>query len=641
MTGIGTLDETTIREAVEHGNIPTLLMVLVQLTGDFNWLESPWAPTRAPGLGDNDSGGLPETVQAEIREAATAAIKEWADGRPPEIEFPDEPLVLKMLSVAMGERIPEEFGHVLAADLRASLIAGEDIRLSEEKSGLSAVIIGAGVSGLLAAIRLRQIGVAVTVLEKHPSIGGVWFENRYPGCGVDTPSHFYSYSFAPYDWKYYFPPREEISEYLEHVADRFSVREVIKFESTVTLAAYDDHTSEWNVAFKDKEGADHELTADFLISAVGAFNTPQVPKISGLEDFEGPAFHAARWPSNLDLKGKRVGVLGTGASAMQIVPAIVDEVESVTIFQRSPQWAAPFEKFHVPVPDAVRILMREVPLYRAWFRLRLSWNFSDKNHPSLQKDPNWEHQDRSMNALNDAHRAYFARYIMDEVGGRPDLIEKAMPNYPPFGKRMLMDNQWFRTLTRESVELVTGTVERITRNSVIMDSGASHEVDVLILATGFNVTRFVGTVEIKGKEGQTLRDAWDDDNGRAYLGLAVPGFPNFFCLYGPNTQAGHGGSLIERIESQMRYIVNLVEQVQSNGLKSVEVRTDVFEEYNRKVDEAHDNMVWTHPGMSTYYRNDRGRVVAINPWRNVDYWKMTERADLESFEVDRSQSINA
>jgi 4-hydroxyacetophenone monooxygenase len=350
-----------------------------------------------------------------------------------------------------------------------------------------------------------------------------------------------------------------------------------------------------------------------------------------LATFVGPSFHTARWPQGLDLAGKRVAVIGTGASAMQLVPAIVDVAETVTVFQRSPQWAAPFEKFRVEVSPPLRRVLTDVPLYRAWYRLRQGWIFNDKVFDSLQKDPSWEDSARSINAVNDAHRKFFTRYIHQEIAGREDLVDKVLPTYPPFGKRMLLDNGWFRAMTRDDVVLETGRIAEVDRDRVRMESGEEHVVDVVVLATGFDAVNFLASIDVRGRSGATLAETWQDDDAKSYLGVTVPDFPNFFTLNGPNTMTGHGGSLLYLVECQLRYVLSLVRQMVEQGLGAVECRREVYDTYNEAVDEAHARMIWTHEGMSTYYRNSRGRVVVNSPWRVVDFWAMTLEADLGDF----------
>jgi 4-hydroxyacetophenone monooxygenase len=628
-------DEGKLRAAIAVANIPTLLMLLVQMTGDLRWLEDPYRPSRTKGLGDNDTGDLDAHVQLEIRTAALDAILAWGNGQTLAIPVPSPDLLVDMLSVSMGEAVPHEYADMMSHELgldsdvdRRRTLPGARVNPPQ---GFDAIIVGAGASGICASIKLKDAGIPFVVLERNDDVGGTWLENRYPGCAVDTPSHLYSFSFAKNDWSQYFAARDEIFGYFKGVAAEFGVLPHVRFRTEVVSAGWDEDQQRWHVEVVDRDGRSETLSASLLITAVGAFNKPKMPSIAGLASFAGPTPHTARWPDDLDLTGQRVGVIGNGASAMQLVPAIADIAGEVTVFQRSPQWAAPFEWFKTPVPEGIRYLFQAVPLYRAWYRVRLAWTFNDKVHSSLQKDPSWPHPDRSINEVNDGHRRYFTRHIVRELGDRQDLLDEVLPDYPPFGKRMLLDNGWFRTLTRGDVHLVTKRVNEVRANSVVTADGIEHELDVLVLATGFDVVRFLAPMQITGRSGRTLESAWDGDDARAYLGLAVPDFPNLFCLYGPNTQFGHGGSLLFMMELQMHYLMDLLQQMFEQGIGSVECRQDVYDEYNKRVDEAHGKMVWTHPGMDVYYRNSKGRVVVNNPFKVVDFWRMLRHANLSEF----------
>jgi 4-hydroxyacetophenone monooxygenase len=623
-------DRDTLVSAIELANIPTLLMILVQMTGALRWLEEPYRPTRTRGLSDNDDGGLDEAVQSTIRTAALHAIIEWQAGRPLAIPAPSPQLLTDMLSVAMGEPVPLDYADMLMHELGLDVNPRGASHVAPTHE-FDVLIVGAGASGLCAAIKLQEAGIPYTIVERNDAIGGTWLDNRYPGCGVDTPSHLYSYSFARSDWSRYFASRDELHAYFERVANDFGVRDRIHFGTEVISAVYERDAQRWSIRTRTADGGEQTRSAAVVISAVGAFNKPKTPKIPGLETFAGPVAHTARWPQGIDLAGKRVAVIGNGASAMQLVPAIAETVQSLVLFQRSPQWAAPFEKFKVPVPEALRFLFREVPLYESWYRLRLAWTFNDKIHSALQKDPAWEFPERSLNAINDGYRRFFERYIVSELGDRQDLLDAVLPSYPPFGKRMLLDNGWFRTLTRDNVTLVTESVTAIDGSSVVAADGTAYEVDLLILATGFDVVQFLAPMEVVGRSGRTLYDTWGGDDARAYLGMTMPDFPNFFCLYGPNTQFGHGGSLIFMMELQMHYLMDLFQQMFAQGIRVVECRKDVHDRYNEEVDAAHEAMVWTHPGMDTYYRNSRGRVVVNNPFRVVDFWHRLRSADLSDY----------
>jgi len=638
MDRISASDLESIRNGLEDANIPTLLMVLTQLSGDLRWIEPPYQPTRTRGLDDHDSGGLSAAVQEEIRAAAFAAISEWSRGREVGLRHPSAELVTQMMSVCMGTEVPPEFGALLHAELESALDAGEPVPtpLSEPDDigpENHAIILGAGASGLAAAISLRKLGITYSIYEKNDNVGGSWYANDYPGAGVDTPNHLYALSFAPADWKHYFATRDEIQEYLESIAETHSIYPNISLQSEIIAARFLANEQLWAVDVRDGSGKVTTHKARYFITAMGAFSRPIRPNIPGLQEFEGDVFHTAQWPKSADLRGKRVAVIGTGASSMQVVASIPDLAESVTVFQRSAQWVAPFDKFRKEVPGDVRTLIREVPLYRAWYRLRQNWTFTDNIHASLQKDPDWPHSERSLNAINDGHRRYFQRYMEKSLAGRPDLIEKSLPTYPPFGKRILLDNGWFKALVKPNVHLVTESVERITSTGIVSASGEESEFDVIVLATGFDVVRFLAPVEIVGREGAVLSEVWDGDDPRAYLGMMVPQFPNLFCLYGPNTQTA-GGSLLFVIESQIHYMTNLLVKLQKEGLVTAEPTAEVFSNYNQRVDIANENMIWTHSGMETYYRNARGRVVVVNPFRAVDFWAMTREADLSEFKCE-------
>jgi 4-hydroxyacetophenone monooxygenase len=632
----GQTETQRLAEAIEIANIPVLLMMLVQLTGNLRWLDDNYRTRRARGMNDNDTGGHPEAIVAEIRAAALEAIVAWRAGRPVAIPEPSRELRLKMLSVAMGEEILDEYDSIIAEEL--SSVQDRAAEKLPVPDGFGVVIIGAGVSGLCAAVNLQRAGVPFTILEKSGTVGGIWRDNRYPGAGVDTPNHLYSFANAPYDWSMYYALRDELHTYLEYVADKFGLRSHIRFETEVKSAIYNDATQRWAVAVRNADGSRETLDANVVISAVGIFNPIKMPNIKGLDRFRGPCFHTAEWPADLDLKGKRVAMIGNGASAMQVGPEIQNTVSSLTIFQRSPHWVAPNDQFRKPIPEPLRFLLREVPLYRVWYRLRLGWTFGDRFHTALQKDPNWPHPERSMNKINDSHRAFFTQYIASELGARKELLNKVVPSYPPFGKRMLMDNGWYRMLRNERVKLVSDPIVEIGPDRIVTKDGAKYEADVLVVATGFDVLRFLTAFEVHGRSGQSLREVWNDDDARAYLGLAMPDFPNFFCLYGPNLQPGHGGSLIFVVEMQMRYVMDLLKQMLNQGIGAVECRQDVHDAYNERVDEAHANMVWTHPGMETYYRNARGRVVVNGPYRNATFYDMTRTADLDDFIVEPRHS---
>jgi len=635
MISTETLSESSVPTAVEIANVPALLMVVFQMTGDEKWLEEPYRPTRGRGLGDHDSGGLPEAIQEEIREAAVEAIRALQDGVPPAIETPSPELMTRMMSVYMGEEVGHEYGPMLAGEL-ARRIAPDAAELESERvappQDFKVIVIGAGVAGIVAAHQLGEMGVDYEILEKQPAAGGNWWQNVYPGAGVDTPSHLYSFFFAKNDWQRHFELRDDLQAYFTRVMDEVGGLEYVRYETEVLEAAYDEAGVKWDLRVRNPDGSEETITANMIISAVGVLNRPRLPHLPGRESFEGLQFHSAEWPADVVLDGKRVALVGTGASAMQIGPAIADRVAHLTILQRSPGWVAPFEKFQQPIPEELRMLLRSCPLYHGWYWLRLFWQFGDKVIEALRVDPDWEHPERSVNSRNDGHRELFMRYLENELGGREDLIEKTLPDYPPFGKRILLDNGWYSTLLRDNVELVDEAVVEVREHRLVTASGAEIEADVIVWATGFEVARFVSSLDVRGIEGVSLREVWNDDDPRAYLGVSVPEFPNFLMLGGPNSFPG-SGSFMYFMEVQMRYIRSLMTEMFKRGIDAIDALPEANDAYNELVDRTHERTVWTHRGMSTYYRNSRGRVVFVMPFLNVEYWEMTQRPDLENYAV--------
>jgi 4-hydroxyacetophenone monooxygenase len=538
-----------------------------------------------------------------------------------------------MMHISVGQTVPGEYNAVFREE------AGFDQRdyravpwrkavSPQQLADFHLLIAGAGFSGIGMAIMLKAAGIPYTIIEKNADVGGTWLENRYPGCGVDTPCHFYSYSFEPNpEWSSFFAKRDEILQYAVHCADKYGIRDAIRFNEEVVEARFDETNSRWRVRTRDAGGRQHDYVANVFVTAVGALNRPAIPKISGLSDFAGPTFHTAAWRADVDVRGKRVALIGTGASGMQTGPSIAPDVSQLNIFQRSPHWAIRHPLYHASVSDEVKWTIRHVPYYVSWFRFQLFWSASDGFHRTLHMDPTWSMPDISLNSDNHRMREELIAYIESRIGDRPDLLAKTIPPYPPFGKRMLRDNHWYDMLKRPNVELVTDKIDHIERDATVTTDGKRYATDVIVLATGFEARRFLGPIEVFGRGGQRLRDIWGDEDARAYLGITVPDYPNFFIIFGPQTNLGHGGSAIFHSECQIRYAMDGIREMIEAGAKSIECRRAPFEAYNVKVDNALSKMVWSHRGMTNWYKNSKGRVATNSPWRLVDYRNMTARLD--------------
>ena len=627
-------DDATIAAALEDVSVPTLLMSLVHLTGSTAILDELPKPA---GIFLNEVQGFmaPEDQQV-VRARAVEIIAGFRDGGGvlPPPPGPDELRTMMEVLVAgpVGDEylglIMEELG--LDGDARglSEHTPADDAVVAGLPEGFCALIIGAGMSGLLAAIRFEAAGIPYTVIEKNDGIGGTWHENRYPGCRVDVGNHFYCYSFAPKDdWTRFFATHEELRGYFDDCADRFGVRPHIRFGTEVVQAVWRDDDGAWRVELRSG-GVTEAVRADIVVSAVGQLNRPKLPDLPGIDDFAGEWCHSARWPEDLDVTGKRVAVIGSGASAFQIVPTIAPDVERLTVFQRSAPWMFENPHYHDEVGEGVRWAMRHLPFYGRWYRFLLFWPGCDGGLPPMRIDPDWPHQDTSISELNEATRQVFTQYLLDQIDDDPDLAAKVVPDYVCLGKRTLQDNgSWLAALQRDDVELVTETIEAVDATGLRTADGRHHDVDVIVYATGFHANRFLWPMDIVGRGGRTLAEQWGDEPS-ALLGITVPGFPNLFCLYGPGTNLATGGSLIFHSECQVRYVMGCLELMAEHGGAPLEVTQQAHDDYNARLQDELATMIWSHPSIThSWYRNDAGTITVLSPWRLCDYWTWTRAPD--------------
>jgi 4-hydroxyacetophenone monooxygenase len=626
-----TLDPDTARRAVEAADLRALLMMVFHYTGDRYWLTDRFRPVRDIRLIAPEDAGLPDDVQHELRDAGLVTL---CDSAKPALTDPDDALLLEMMRIALGENVPAEYVPMMREQMGfASLLTGAE-RLTIAATGelLTVLVVGAGESGIALGAVLNDLGIDYLIVERAATLGGTWRDNIYPGCAVDTPNYSYSYSFsARYPWTRFFSERSEIQTYLERCADEFNVRERVRFGTRCVKAVWDESTCSWRVLL-EQDGEQSWVNVRFLVSAIGPFGEPQIPNIEGLESFSGLAVHSARWPKDIKLAGKSVAIVGTGASSMQIGPTIVDQVARLTIVQRTPPWVRPIPRFHDRIDNDLQVLLQCEPYYSSWYRFVMMWRYGDGLLATLRKDPSWPHPHRSVNKHNDRHREQMTMHIHQTLGERADLIAKCVPDYPPYGKRILLDNGWYEALLKPNVALVTEAIARVEPTGIRFQDGAFIEADILIFATGFDVSRNASRTEIRGRDGLRLSDKWADGIG-GYLGITVPGFPNFLMMQGPNTGLGHGGSLIFTAETQARYIGLTIHQALKTGVAALDVKPAVYEDYVERADVEHDQLVWTHPGMLPYYRNAFGKVRTLLPWRMVDYFHMARQPDFADFDL--------
>ncbi|MFM9376811.1 flavin-containing monooxygenase [Gordonia sp. VNK21] len=630
------MDTDAAHRAVAAADLRALLMMVFHHTGDRYWLSERFRPVNDIRLIAPEDAGLAEDVQHEIRNAALRVLTEDSV---PAITVPDDDTLVEMMSIAIGRRVPPEYAPMMAEQmgfvplLRSAPQPGE---LGHATDGvLPVLVVGAGESGMAMAAMLDGLGIDHRVVDSGDTVGGTWRDTRYPGCAVDTPNHSYSFSFGRrYPWPRFFSARQEIQDYLERTADQLGLRESVSFNTRFVSGRWLDDAQCWSIELSHNGGTE-QVQARFLITAIGPFGQPQVPSIPGAARFAGQAFHSAHWPAELDVTGKRVAIIGTGASCMQIAPTIADSVAELTILQRTPQWVRPIPRFHELIGDDVKSLLTDEPFYSAWYRFTMMWRYGDGLLATLQKDPSWPHPDRSLNRVNDKHRQEMTAHIVEQLGDRVDLIGKCVPDYPPYGKRILLDNGWYEALTKPNVDLVVEGIAEIEADGIRLADGSLVECEVIVYATGYDVSKNASQLEIVGRQGTTLADRWSDGTG-AYLGITVPSFPNLLILQGPTTGLGHGGSAFFTSEVQARYAAQLIGEVLAAGIDSIEVKPDRHDDYLERVDARHAELVWTHPGMVPYYRNEFGKIRTVMPWRLVDYFHMTKEPSLDDF-IERTR----
>jgi cation diffusion facilitator CzcD-associated flavoprotein CzcO len=472
-----------------------------------------------------------------------------------------------------------------------------------EQANPKIVIVGAGFAGIGMAIRLKQEGIEdFVVLERAEDVGGVWRYNTYPGCRCDVPSHLYSFSFAPNpNWSQTYSSQPEIRDYLGRCADEYGIRPHIHTKVEVLWGAWSEEAQRWQV-----ETSAGTLTPNVLVSCMGPLTEPKLPDVEGLERFEGKVMHSARWDHEYELSGKRVASIGTGASAIQYVPAIQGSVEKLHVFQRTAPWVMPHG--NRPISDRERSIFRRLPALQGLIRSAVYWS-RELLVIGLAKNP------RFMRPVERLARSHMNKQVID-----PGLLEKVTPNFAIGCKRMLPSNEWYRALAKPNVELVASGLSEIRERSVVDEKGVEREVDAIVFGTGFHVSDPPVADQVRGRDGRLMSEVWEG-SPRAYLGSAVPGFPNLFLLLGPNTGSGHT-SMIYMIEAQIEHVLGALKAMDRQGARTVEVSRNAYEAHNREVDGRMHGTVW-ETGCSSFYIDATGRNGVLWPdWS----WRFRRRA---------------
>ncbi|VTY38415.1 4-hydroxyacetophenone monooxygenase [Xylophilus ampelinus] len=625
-----------IRQAVEEADLPALMTTLAMITGDTALIAADLKPPSPPMLTTiAPQGGMSQAAQDKARALATAALIAYRDQRQVYQGSPAPELLDACVKYLIQGDI-EEHRALLEHELGIARDPGAPDWTREQLApgrAFRVAIIGAGVSGIAAAYRLQQANVDFTVYEKNDEVGGVWWENRYPGCRLDTPNFAYSLSFAQKpDWPQQFSLQPEIHAYLKTVADSSGVRSRINFGCEVDEMRFDEALGAWRLTVRERSGGLREEVFDAVLTAVGILNRPSLPDLQGIESFKGTIVHSATWPSELDLHGKKVALVGTGASAFQIGPSIVDDVAQLTVFQRNPPWMLPTPTYHDDIRPGMQWLLQHVPYYGRWVRFWQFWIAVEGRLPLTEVEDDWDHP-VSVGRKNEELRQGCIRWLAGQYDDRPDLLAKMTPNYPPSAKRMLRDNGvWAAMLKRPHVELSTIGIDSVTPSGIRTADGETHDFDVLVFATGFKASDFLSPMKVVGRGGRDLhRDVWAGDC-RAYLGITVPSFPNLFMLGGPNTAVVINGSAIFSSECQVEYTMRALRYLLASGHKAIDCRATPYEDYNAWIDSGNLKRAWGAARTSSWYKNSNGRASQTWPYGLLEYWNVTAQFEPQDYE---------
>lgn len=629
--------DAEIAAAIAEAGLLPLVMSSVHMTGRLDLLRSLPATLRPQFSGDA-SGSVPEEQAAAARERVAEAVRAWRDAGCPKPHRPSAGEIREMIDVLAGKAMDARYAPLLTEELGmegdARAFAWDEEPPAEVRARYPVLIIGAGLSGIVMGYRLKQAGIPFTIVEKNSGPGGTWFENRYPGARVDVPRHCYSFSFLRRQrWPELFSPAPVLRRYFDCCIDVLGLRPHVRFGVEVASARYDERRQRWEAVLKTAAG-EEVVDARAVVSAVGQLNRPLIPQIPDAELYRGVAVHTSRWPDGLDVKGKRVAVIGTAATALQLIPELAEAAAELVVFQRSPTWVFVHPEYRRAIRPGEQWAMDHLPGYADWYRVLLYNWAGDGAADTMRIDPNWK-QPGSVSEANEAYRQRLTAGVLKAIDHDPHLAAKVLPTFPPGVKRPnLGDGGFYRALTRPNVDLVTDGIERFTEAGLVDGAGREHAVDVVVYATGFRALEYLAPMEIVGRHGQKLNECWQDEPG-AYLGVTVPQLPNLFLMYGPGTNLGYNGNLFFNAECQARYITGCLRWMIEDHLEAIEVKPTVYADYQERMQEALSNYTWSHGGATSWYKNKAGKVIANSPWPLVDYWEWTRAPDPTDFDVWR------
>ena len=632
--GLSAADDATVEDAIAHAEPMVLRGLLYQLTGDP---ELAAIAVKTIHVGRVELKVIADDADiAMLRRKAVDFLTAYRDAGAGPIGY------------GPPERLPESFGMVIGRP-----VEGEALDLMIEESALdpwarslrwqespdperlekfTVMILGAGMGGLNSAVQLKRAGIQFHMIEKNKSVGGTWYENRYPGARVDTPSRFYMNLWgAHFQNPYAYGTHVENRQYYNWVVDEFELRDNITFETEVHSMAWDDQAAMWDIHVDGPEGR-RTLRTHAVISGVGFLNRPNMPTIEGMETFQGLSWHTARWPDNVDLSDKRVAVIGTGCTGYQLVPELVKQAGHVTVFQRTPQWMLGIPGYLSKLPEQVLWLDRNFPYHLNFMRFKTFYGTGPYLARLFDVDPNFN-DPHTVSENNKAARDRSVEFLERKLKD-PKLVEIMTPRHPPWSARpVAVDADYciLDVLETDQVTLVTSGINRINATGIEAGDGSQQDVDAIVYATGFKANDFLYPMEITGRNGMTLGQLWSEGGPRAYLGCMIPGFPNLWVLYGPNTNGGL--PVAQYHEMTMFYALQCMEKLIAEGKKSIEVSECAYWRYNHELDAINGTKLWADPRARNYYWTQHGRSASQTPYTGFEVRNFMLKPDYEDMEI--------
>ena len=620
-----------IREAVDSANSNALRLALYQVTGDpeLAAMRLEREPVR--------SGAQFQRVVAKeflpaLKKKATAFLLSSPTQVP---KPPDRTEARTLIELFSGETLNENHMRFGIEELAFDEYPRDCLWTSKPSwdvlENVNVIIIGAGISGIAAAIQLKRLGLRYKVVERQADIGGTWNLNDYPEARVDTSSFMYQFKFEKnYPWSEYFASQAETKSYLKYIVNKFELIADCEFNTEVTTAEWDENQAVWHVTMRSADGRERQMSPNFIVSASGLFSTPNLPNIPGIEKFGGAMFHTSQWDHNFDFRGTRVALIGTGSSGVQLMPALAREAGKLTVFQRTANWLAETPRYRDRVPPESRLLFEKMPYYWNWYCYS-SFDTSIQLQHAQTYDHEWRKSNPGVSEANERLRVGLLDFMRRELAGREDLIEKCTPNHPPLARRLVVDNGFYRSLLQQNVELVTERIQHITTDGIFTRDGIERRFDLVVLGAGFQTSKYLFPVHYVGRDGMTLEKAWKKDGPRSYLGVTMPDFPNLFMMYGPNGQSRSTG-FYSWAEIWARYIAGAITQVIEGKARSATIKRSIFDDYNTRLDAADKEIVWQE-GEGSYLLNEHGRQSVNVAFRTEDLHAMLVEPDMSEFDV--------